>query len=110
MKAEAKWNPEILSFIYVSEKQKTITYKYANSNSPKVLLESLLYISTLDFRWTIRWAIAWYFFLNSFSEPVEPTEWLLLLPMDVSDKSSSDARGAKIFNSQSPKSLYEIEF
>ena len=41
---------------------------------PKVLSKMRLYITALDFRWTIRCVIAWYFLRNSRSLWVDSTE------------------------------------
>lgn len=49
-------------------------------NSPNDFDARRLYISTLDFRWTMRWVMAWYFRRKSFSEPVDSAESLLAPP------------------------------
>ena len=41
---------------------------------PKVLSKILLYMTALDFLWTIRWVMAWYFFRNSLSLWVDSSE------------------------------------
>ena len=48
-----------------------LNFKY---NLPNVRSSILLYITALDFRCTIRWVIAWYFFLNSLSLCVDSKE------------------------------------